>query len=113
MHAHYKVMLTPLPAASLTAFLTLLLRRFNCKLRMGGRRGVRWARERSGRDRVGRRVNGHCQSLWGCALQVGDLGRVENGGECSDALGSDHIARKTASEGQSRDCEITNVSTGR
>ena len=44
---------------------------------------------------------------------MGELGRVENGGECSDALDSDHVARKTASEGQSRDCEITNVSTGR
>ena len=40
------------------------------------------------------------QTLWGGdALQIGDLRLVEDGGECSGALGSDAVAFETASEG--------------
>ena len=39
-------------------------------------------------------------NLWGAAaLKVGDLCLLEDGSECSSALGSDAIVEKTASEG--------------
>ena len=39
-------------------------------------------------------------NLWGAAaLKVGDLCLLEDGSECSSALGSDAIVEETASEG--------------
>ena len=40
------------------------------------------------------------RTLWGGALEVGDLRILEDGGECSGALVSDVVASDTASEGQ-------------
>ena len=61
-------------------------------------------RARGGTEMVGGQV---CQraltrerTLWGGALEVGDLRILEDGGECSGALVSDVVASDTASEGQ-------------
>ena len=40
------------------------------------------------------------RTLWGGALEVGDLRLLEDGSERSGALGSDSVASETASKGQ-------------
>jgi len=48
----------------------------------------------------------------GGALELLDLRLFEDGGERGSALGSDVVARNTASEGQDGNCERVGVSMG-
>ena len=64
---------------------------------------------------IGRRVNGaHAKAitLYGGALELGDLRLLEDGGERGDALDSDAVVPQTVSEEQSGDGERSGVSMG-
>ena len=67
-----------------------------------------------------RMVRDECQraltqkrTLWGSgALELADLGLLEDGGELGDALVSDRVVAETATEGWSEDGQKSGVSAG-